>query len=694
MARKRKATSRRAGDGNRARDPKKDSKLRINTYEDVADSEDEFFINRDKVLLDEGPEQRKRRKIEEEGTEHSLRFESKLTVTNESPEAILEPSDEEVLPAPSDVSVSDDDNSQDDGQFSPKLIPPQHTTQKIDYASDASNAPANVEDDDAYDWGTSRKDYYNADLITTEADALEEEAEARRLQKKQLQGMTEADFGLDDIEWVQAKNEWTADGDDGGMSKVVSEVLPKVEITDAMSPEEKMKILRVRYPEFEPLAKEYVGLQTTYQDLSLASKAAAGVEFMTSTDTKGGSTIAAIKLNALGGYLAALCMYFALLSATDTSLEDSTQPMEPSELHDHKIMDTLIRCRQLWERVKDMEIPEPESSPVVTTNGHAASTKGEAADPSDQKTVESPPKPRKRTSNSAKRAARALAAAQAESEARRLERLRKTEESLKDLSSLTSYTSYLKYKAPATTTNSNNAIVNDNDSDLGDPATLTPHEAAEKAARKRSLRFYTSQIAQKSNRRDAAGKDAGGDADIPYKERIRDRQARLNAEAEARGKKKDVGKGAELDNDKNEGGDSGSETNDNHQGQLAQDIRADEDEDYYALVSSHAANKKALKTAEAEAARTNGTVVRMLSPDPAGGDGKRGVTYAIEKNKGLAPKRRKEVRNPRVKRRKKFEDKKKRLGSVRQVFKGGEGRGGYKGELTGIKGGLVRSVKL
>lgn len=44
-----------------------DAKLRINTYEDVADSEDEFHINRDKILLSEDSNQRKRRRLEEEG---------------------------------------------------------------------------------------------------------------------------------------------------------------------------------------------------------------------------------------------------------------------------------------------------------------------------------------------------------------------------------------------------------------------------------------------------------------------------------------------------------------------------------------------------------------------------------------------------------------------------------------------------
>ena len=67
MGKKRKASGRPFGqEGPRAYD-EQDAKLRINTYEDVADSEDEFHINRDKILLDEGPAHKRRRKIEEEG---------------------------------------------------------------------------------------------------------------------------------------------------------------------------------------------------------------------------------------------------------------------------------------------------------------------------------------------------------------------------------------------------------------------------------------------------------------------------------------------------------------------------------------------------------------------------------------------------------------------------------------------------
>lgn len=44
--------------------------------------------------------------------------------------------------------------------------------------------------------------------------------------------------------------------------------------------------------------------------------------------------------------------------------------------------------------------------------------------------------------------------------------------------------------------------------------------------------------------------------------------------------------------------------------------------------------------------------------------------------------------------RKMFEAKKKKLGSIRAVYSGGEKKGGYRGELSGIKTNLVKGVKL
>ena len=70
---------------------------------------------------------------------------------------------------------------------------------------------------------------------------MEEEAEAKRLQQKKLQSMSEADFGFDENEWLQE-----AKDDDGD---VVTEILKDVEITDDLGPEERLKLLQTRYPE-------------------------------------------------------------------------------------------------------------------------------------------------------------------------------------------------------------------------------------------------------------------------------------------------------------------------------------------------------------------------------------------------------------------------------------------------------------
>ena len=68
MAKKRNANGQPFGNKDRKRLKKGgESTLAINTYEDVADSEDEFHIGRDKVLLEETPAEKRQRKSQEEG---------------------------------------------------------------------------------------------------------------------------------------------------------------------------------------------------------------------------------------------------------------------------------------------------------------------------------------------------------------------------------------------------------------------------------------------------------------------------------------------------------------------------------------------------------------------------------------------------------------------------------------------------
>ena len=73
--------------------------------------------------------------------------------------------------------------------------------------------------------------------------------------------------------------------------------------------------------------------------------------------------------------------------------------------------------------------------------------------------------------------------------------------------------------------------------------------------------------------------------------------------------------------------------------------------------------------------------------------GKRAATYEIMKNKGLTPHRKKENRNPRVKKRLAYEKAiVRRKGQVREVTAGAAGS--YDGELTGIKANIARSRKI
>uniref|UniRef100_A0A8C2W9F7 UTP3 small subunit processome component n=1 Tax=Cyclopterus lumpus TaxID=8103 RepID=A0A8C2W9F7_CYCLU len=73
-------------------------------------------------------------------------------------------------------------------------------------------------------------------------------------------------------------------------------------------------------------------------------------------------------------------------------------------------------------------------------------------------------------------------------------------------------------------------------------------------------------------------------------------------------------------------------------------------------------------------------------------DAKRGITYQMAKNKGLTPKRKKIDRNPRVKHREKFRRANiRRKGQVRDVRREVTR---YSGELSGIRAGVKKSVKL
>ena len=625
----------------------------------------------------------------------------------------LELSDEEILAEATDVN-EDDDATESDEELEDKSEIYQKRkrfdSRSIPLHDSDSKARAGPGDEDnTGGWGTNKKDYYNADVIETEADALEEEAEARRLQQAQLKGLTEEDFGFDEVEWMEVNKpgaEYV-----GGLcrDKSILEVLPAAEVTEALLPEERLKLLRTRYPEFEPLTKEFLELQELYEDLKLAAETAVLVHPRVQAKTSAAESesheetipIVVAKQRALSTYLAALCMYIALFTSGNADRSGKISALSPAELRDHAIMETLVQCRELWAKVKDIEIPKKEPlRGSLLDNNHLS--QGEVKLLEQIKTMNTtvgpPPNRMAKKSRKTKAQKAAVRAAVAE-EALRLERIQKTEQDLLALSALIPKAKPFRSSLqPPTKPRESSPVAS---SDFGEQATLTPLEAAEKAKRKKTLRFYTSQIAQKSQKRDTAGRDAGGDTDLPHRERLRDRQARLNAEAESRGEIKESKKIRRMKGDPSTtlGGESDEEDR-----RVAEELRDNPggEEDYYQILSARHAAKKAAKQ-EAAAVLAASLQTRNAGEHGNGGeeedvvigpDGKRAIGYTIQKNKGLAPKRKKDVRNPRVKKRKKYEEKKKKLSSIRKVYAGGEEKGGYGGEKSGIKKGLIRSVKL
>ena len=77
MAKKRKAGNRSARPANGA---ESNAKTKYDINEEFADSEDEFFAGRDKVLLDEEPASKRRRKAQDEGESTRESWKSKTVL--------------------------------------------------------------------------------------------------------------------------------------------------------------------------------------------------------------------------------------------------------------------------------------------------------------------------------------------------------------------------------------------------------------------------------------------------------------------------------------------------------------------------------------------------------------------------------------------------------------------------------------
>lgn len=123
------------------------------------------------------------------------------------------------------------------------------------------------------------------------------------------------------------------------------------------------------------------------------------------------------------------------------------------------------------------------------------------------------------------------------------------------------------------------------------------------------------------------------------------------------------------------------------------DISEIEDDLYQQAIRGKQSLSSANKKASSGRKKQGTTSFRPIVDQPA--SYRRPADYAILKNKGLTPHRPKDVRNPRVHNRNRFERAEKRLGSFKPVARGGKAAGTkkYSGEGSGIRTNLSRSVR-
>ncbi|KAJ3068678.1 hypothetical protein HDU98_008193 [Podochytrium sp. JEL0797] len=258
------------------------------------------------------------------------------------------------------------------------------------------------------------------------------------------------------------------------------------------------------------------------------------------------------------------------------------------------------------------------------------------------------------------------------------------------------------------------------DSDFGE-VDLNDVDMGDKGDRKRALQFHVKRIDQDISKR-ARYINGTGDEDIPLRDKwgklvpLKPEETKPDASAiffgEAPKKKpakdddlEDKQDPSALDDEDYHGefyhgyDDEDEASTKRKRGDAAEGDEAGGDEDdealaYYNAVANAKMAKKDAKEGKFQAYKKSleGDIY-YDDNDMSDPTKKRSTGWTIDANKGLTPRRKKEDRNSRVKIRNKFATKLKKLSSIKAIVKDKSKLGTYRGETTGIKANLAKSVK-
>ncbi|KAJ6512182.1 Sas10 C-terminal domain-containing protein [Mycena vitilis] len=527
-----------------------------------------------------------------------------------------------------DDEVEDDEDAEDDGDIpvakSKKSSKSKKTKSK---AKPKASDDEESEDDEA--WGRGRSAYYSSNAAQLDSDDEEgnelEEQEAKRLQAKSRDAMGDNDFGLDDV---------------------VEDIPMDAPEDPAPSTEAAPQDVKSLIRHLEKTSPETLALARDWEDTAeTLVKTRQKIASLKSSDPDSlSSGMIHLHYQALLTYATALAFYLHLRSS-------EKYIRRPEGLRSHPVMARLLSLKQSLTTLEDLDFA-------------ADSELGESELGSDDVEMDA-------------------------EQLWKLDRLQGLDEDelddlLSDATTLAQQEQEVRPKKkrktaatavpvfdliePEFTSSTTSQHRPDSSADAYGEATSLQHaDAADKSARRKTLRFHTSKIESASARRQGARNNAvGGDDDIPYRD-TRKQPAKVPPSKRGMG-------GEDLD-----------ESEPHSKMQDAEDA-----DGYYELVKRKSKEKREHKKAEYEAAQD------AARPDfeSPGADGPRSLTRTILANKGLTPHRPKSVRNPRVKKREKFRKANMKISSQKAVYKGGLAETGrYDGEKSGISK-VVKSVRL
>ncbi|KDR82716.1 hypothetical protein GALMADRAFT_238215 [Galerina marginata CBS 339.88] len=524
-------------------------------------------------------------------------------------------------------------------------------------------AAAQLEEEEEESWGRGRAAYYssNADLLESddeEGNELEEQ-EARRLQSKTREELKDDDFGLNDNPELENKPN-------------PDELVDPIPLSILSVGTDKKSLLR----HLEKTSPEALALARDWDDTAYSLQRTQERIAKLESEDPDALSLGMIHLHyqALLSYSTTLAFYLHLRSSAKYA-------QRPALLQSHPILQRLVTLKQSLQTLEDLDFAVTDSEgeddeddymgmdDILADGETVWSLDHEDMDPqeladllNDAKQPIDAPKPK---------------------DANPPRKKRKTVEE-RVTKMVTPVFDLVEPDFTSSKTTSHRHQVGDDFTDAyGEATTLHSVDAADKTARTKSLRFHTSKIESASARRQGARNQAsGGDDDIPYRERKKEKDARLVMEAAIRARNQ-IGEALNDDDPEPQLGRKRSREDDDEGGESP--------DEYYELVKKRSKEDKAKKKAEYEDIHS----LARVALDGGEASGPRSLTRAILTNKGLTPHRPKSVRNPRVKKREKYEKAKKKVASQKAIYKGGlsETGGKYGGEKSGITK-VVKSVRL